>query len=213
MFLKQVLKFSTPLRTTSLWTNNPHRTACPCFQEHWYMSYIDLLQRFELWNVSNEVIKLSTCGAITCLNQTSTTLHINCSNCKRPMSNKGWICDRCDWLGSRLAPRLFFFLLLLFLQPWLFALLLPQVQPVCQRVRSVPPCGQRTVCVVSGLQPRRTLGAHHELAQEQRTLPCRLRSPVWVHLKTRCFSGFFWPQADVFKNELLQTSDWVSASL
>ncbi|KAJ3608346.1 hypothetical protein NHX12_025394 [Muraenolepis orangiensis] len=23
-------------------------------QEHWYMSYIDLLQRFELWNVSNE---------------------------------------------------------------------------------------------------------------------------------------------------------------
>lgn len=63
-------------------------------QEHWYMSYIDLLQRFELWNVSNEVIKLSTCSAITCLNQASTTLHINCSNCKRPMSNKGWICDR-----------------------------------------------------------------------------------------------------------------------
>lgn len=59
------------------------------------MSYIDLLQRFELWNVSNEVIKLSTCSAITCLNQTSTTLHINCSNCKRPMSNRGWICDRC----------------------------------------------------------------------------------------------------------------------
>lgn len=58
------------------------------------MSYIDLLQRFELWNVSNEVIKLSTCSAITCLNQASTTLHINCSNCKRPMSNKGWICDR-----------------------------------------------------------------------------------------------------------------------
>lgn len=66
------------------------------FQEHWYMSYIDLLQRFELWNVSNEVIKLSTCGAIMCLNQASTTLHINCSNCKRPMSNKGWICDRYD---------------------------------------------------------------------------------------------------------------------
>lgn len=64
------------------------------FQEHWYMSYIDLLQRFELWNVSNEVIKLSTCSAITGLNQASTTLHINCSNCKRPMNTKGWICDR-----------------------------------------------------------------------------------------------------------------------
>ncbi|KAK7919744.1 hypothetical protein WMY93_011028 [Mugilogobius chulae] len=69
-------------------------------QEHWYMSYIDLLQRFELWNVSNEVIKLSTCSAITSLNQTSTTLHINCSNCKRPMSNKGWICDRCHQCAS-----------------------------------------------------------------------------------------------------------------
>uniref|UniRef100_A0A671REB3 GATOR2 complex protein WDR24 n=1 Tax=Sinocyclocheilus anshuiensis TaxID=1608454 RepID=A0A671REB3_9TELE len=69
-------------------------------QEHWYMSYIDLLQRFELWNVSNEVIKLSTCGGIMCLNQASTTLHINCSNCKRPMSNKGWICDRCHQCAS-----------------------------------------------------------------------------------------------------------------
>uniref|UniRef100_A0A3Q2SPK9 GATOR2 complex protein WDR24 n=1 Tax=Fundulus heteroclitus TaxID=8078 RepID=A0A3Q2SPK9_FUNHE len=72
-------------------------------QEHWYMSYIDLLQRFELWNVSNEVIKLSTCSAITCLNQTSTTLHINCTNCKRPMSNKGWICDRCRQCASACA--------------------------------------------------------------------------------------------------------------
>lgn len=69
-------------------------------------------------------------------------------------------------------------------QSWRFVSLL-QVQPVRQRVRSVPPCGERTVCVVSGLQPRRTPGAHHELAQEQRTLPCRLWSPVWVHLKTR----------------------------
>nr|XP_006637123.1 PREDICTED: WD repeat-containing protein 24 [Lepisosteus oculatus]XP_015215489.1 PREDICTED: WD repeat-containing protein 24 [Lepisosteus oculatus]XP_015215490.1 PREDICTED: WD repeat-containing protein 24 [Lepisosteus oculatus] len=69
-------------------------------QEHWYASYIDLLQRFELWNVANEVIKLSTCSAISCLNQASTTLHINCSNCKRPMSSKGWICDRCHQCAS-----------------------------------------------------------------------------------------------------------------
>lgn len=86
----------------------PSSNCVSIFQEHWYMSYIDLLQRFELWNVSNEVIKLSTCSAITCLNQTSTTLHINCSNCKRPMSNKGWICDRYEWLGSRLVAYLFF---------------------------------------------------------------------------------------------------------
>ncbi|XP_056389997.1 GATOR complex protein WDR24 [Hyla sarda] len=72
-------------------------------QEHWFTSYIDLLQRFKLWNVSNQVIKLSTCSAINCMNQASTTLHINCSNCKRPMSNKGWICDRCRQCASMCA--------------------------------------------------------------------------------------------------------------
>ncbi|KAM4602311.1 GATOR2 complex protein WDR24 [Discoglossus pictus] len=72
-------------------------------QEHWFTSYVDLLQRFKLWNVSNQVIKLSTCSAINCLNQASTTLHINCSNCKRPMSNKGWICDRCRQCASMCA--------------------------------------------------------------------------------------------------------------
>ncbi|XP_026880608.2 GATOR complex protein WDR24 isoform X1 [Electrophorus electricus] len=75
-------------------------------QEHWYMSYIELLQRFELWNVSNEVIKLSTCSAITCLNQASTTLHINCSNCKRPMNNKGWICDRFKLEGKQVGTNI-----------------------------------------------------------------------------------------------------------
>ncbi|XP_007903057.1 GATOR complex protein WDR24 isoform X2 [Callorhinchus milii] len=72
-------------------------------QEHWYTSYIDVLQRFKLWNVSNQVIKLSTCSSINCLNQESTTLHINCSNCKRPMSSKGWICDRCRQCASMCA--------------------------------------------------------------------------------------------------------------
>ncbi|XP_078388148.1 GATOR2 complex protein WDR24-like [Cetorhinus maximus] len=64
-------------------------------QEHWYTSYIDLLQRFQLWNVANEVIKLSTCRSINCLNQASTTLHVNCNNCKRPMNTRGWMCERC----------------------------------------------------------------------------------------------------------------------
>lgn len=74
------------LGTLTSWT--------PCTQEHWYTSYIDLLQRFCLWNVSNEVVKLSTSRAVSCLNQASTTLHVNCSHCKRPMSSRGWVCDR-----------------------------------------------------------------------------------------------------------------------
>lgn len=57
-----------------------------------------------------------------------------------------------------------------------------QVPPVCQCMRRVSPCGEGTVRVVSGLQPRWTSGAHDELAQKQRSLPCRLRSPVRVHL-------------------------------
>lgn len=27
--------------------------------EHWFLSYIDLLQRFQLWNVANQVIQLA----------------------------------------------------------------------------------------------------------------------------------------------------------
>lgn len=76
---------------------SPHR------QEHWYTSYIDLLQRFCLWNVSNQVVKLSTSRAISCLNQASTTLHVNCSHCKRPMSSRGWVCDRCHRCASMCA--------------------------------------------------------------------------------------------------------------
>lgn len=72
-------------------------------QEHWYTSYIDLLQRFCLWNVSNEVVKLSTSRAVSCLNQASTTLHVNCSHCKRPMSSRGWVCDRCHRCASMCA--------------------------------------------------------------------------------------------------------------
>uniref|UniRef100_A0A8C9IYG6 GATOR2 complex protein WDR24 n=1 Tax=Panthera tigris altaica TaxID=74533 RepID=A0A8C9IYG6_PANTA len=72
-------------------------------QEHWYTSYIDLLQRFCLWNVSNQVVKLSTSRAVSCLNQASTTLHVNCSHCKRPMSSRGWVCDRCHRCASMCA--------------------------------------------------------------------------------------------------------------
>lgn len=74
-------------------SSEPFSTVPP-HQEHWYTSYIDLLQRFCLWNVSNEVVKLSTSRAVSCLNQASTTLHVNCSHCKRPMSSRGWVCDR-----------------------------------------------------------------------------------------------------------------------
>lgn len=149
-------------------------------QEHWYTSYIDLLQRFCLWNVSNEVVKLSTSRAVSCLNQASTTLHVNCSHCKRPMSSRGWVCDR--WvcragLGSRRgtpnSSRA---------EPPPACL---QVPPLRQHVRRLPPCGQGAVCVVPGLQPRRPPAAHHEVAGRQLPLPGWLRPPVRVLLTGR----------------------------
>lgn len=76
--------------------------SLPCPQEHWYTSYIGLLRRFCLWSVSNQVVKLSTSRAISCLSQASTTLHVNCSHCKRPM-NGGAGCGRCRRCASMCA--------------------------------------------------------------------------------------------------------------
>lgn len=139
----------------------------PTLQEHWYTSYIDLLQRFRLWNVSNEVVKLSTSQAVSCLNQASTTLHVNCSHCKRPMSSRGWVCDRWGYGGSSLgalgSPKT--------PAEVLYCL---QVPPLCQHVCCLPPRGQGSVRVVPGLQPRRPPATHHEVVGGQLPVPCRL---------------------------------------
>uniref|UniRef100_UPI00358FE193 GATOR2 complex protein WDR24 isoform X1 n=1 Tax=Myxine glutinosa TaxID=7769 RepID=UPI00358FE193 len=58
-------------------------------QEHWYLSYLELLQRFRLWDVATQVIRLSTCAAISALNHDSTSLNLNCSSCRRALGAKG----------------------------------------------------------------------------------------------------------------------------
>ncbi|XP_032814997.2 GATOR2 complex protein WDR24 isoform X2 [Petromyzon marinus] len=69
-------------------------------QEHWYTAYLELLHRFKLWSVATQVIRLSTCEAVNILNQTSTSLHLNCSACKRSLDGKGWLCDKCRQCAS-----------------------------------------------------------------------------------------------------------------
>uniref|UniRef100_A0A8C4R702 GATOR2 complex protein WDR24 n=1 Tax=Eptatretus burgeri TaxID=7764 RepID=A0A8C4R702_EPTBU len=69
-------------------------------QEHWYLSYLELLQRFRLWDVATQVIRLSTCAAISALNHDSTSLNLNCSSCRRALGAKGWLCDRCRRCAS-----------------------------------------------------------------------------------------------------------------
>ncbi|RWS31020.1 WD repeat-containing protein 24-like protein [Leptotrombidium deliense] len=64
--------------------------------EFWFHSYIDLLSRYELWNVVSQIICLSPVRNINLLNQTSTTVYSNCGNCLKPLSGKvAWICEKC----------------------------------------------------------------------------------------------------------------------
>uniref|UniRef100_A0A7N5KLS6 GATOR2 complex protein WDR24 n=1 Tax=Ailuropoda melanoleuca TaxID=9646 RepID=A0A7N5KLS6_AILME len=59
------------------------------------------------------------------------------------------------------------------------------VPPLRQHVRRLPPRGQGSVRVVPGLQSRRPLAAHHEVAGGQLPLPRGLRPPVRVLLTRR----------------------------
>lgn len=65
-------------------------------RESWYYSYIDLLSKFQLWNVMAQVINLSPLQNINSINQTSTTIYTTCGSCLRPLNGKvSWLCDRC----------------------------------------------------------------------------------------------------------------------
>ena len=65
-------------------------------RESWYHSYIDLLSKFQLWNVMAQVINLSPLQNINSINQTSTTIYTTCGTCNRPLNGRvGWICERC----------------------------------------------------------------------------------------------------------------------
>lgn len=65
-------------------------------RESWYHSYIDLLSKYQLWNVMAQVINLSPLQNINSINQTSTTIYTTCGTCNRPLNGRvGWICERC----------------------------------------------------------------------------------------------------------------------
>ncbi|XP_054161603.1 GATOR complex protein WDR24-like [Oppia nitens] len=66
-------------------------------QQQWYQSYIDLLSRFELWNVANTVIRLCPHPYINTINHSSTTIYSTCGMCRKALvSRVGWICERCN---------------------------------------------------------------------------------------------------------------------
>ena len=55
----------------------------------------ELLGRFSLWSICNEVIKLSHLPQIAMMNQQSTIIHLRCNKCNKPLLRCGWLCDRC----------------------------------------------------------------------------------------------------------------------
>lgn len=73
----------------------------PALQEDWFFSYIELLGRFKLWTIANYVIKLSNLHQVSILNQQSTSIHVNCNVCQRPLHRSGWLCDRCKTITNQ----------------------------------------------------------------------------------------------------------------
>ncbi|XP_055321003.1 GATOR complex protein WDR24 isoform X1 [Sitodiplosis mosellana] len=69
--------------------------------EYWLISYIDLLQRHQFWREATEVVKLSWLRRVCQVNQQSTSVHINCGDCGRLVSNSvSCYCNKCKSLQS-----------------------------------------------------------------------------------------------------------------
>jgi len=65
--------------------------------EHWFLSYVDLLQRLQLFTKANEIVRLCPLGSVNTMNHESTTVHSSCGNCGKILArNSGtWWCERC----------------------------------------------------------------------------------------------------------------------
>ena len=69
----------------------------PEVKEEWFLSYLELLSRLQLWEVSTKVIKLSKIPTIMVLNQDSTGINTICGGCNKPMTSlRGSFCNRCS---------------------------------------------------------------------------------------------------------------------
>lgn len=74
---------------------------CSDLQEYWLLTYIDVLQRHQFWNEATEIVKLSWLQSVCQVNQQSTSVHVNCGDCGRLVSNKmGCYCAKCKSLQS-----------------------------------------------------------------------------------------------------------------
>ena len=56
---------------------------------------VELLARFKLWTISNDLINICHLDTISMMNQQSTTINVTCNQCSRNVTRVGWLCDRC----------------------------------------------------------------------------------------------------------------------
>lgn len=70
-------------------------------KEYWLLSYIDLLQRHQFWHEATKIVKLAWLRRVCQVNQQSTSVHINCGDCGRLVSNSvSCYCSKCKSLQS-----------------------------------------------------------------------------------------------------------------
>lgn len=66
-------------------------------QEKWFLAYIDLLSRFQLWSVATQVTRLSRVPNIQQLNQNSTNVNLCCGSCGKVNHGIGpFTCKNCN---------------------------------------------------------------------------------------------------------------------
>lgn len=64
-------------------------------QEFWIMSYIELLHRYQLWNVATNIMNNCSIPAVQEVNQQSTSVVTACGTCNRNLGKTPSFCEKC----------------------------------------------------------------------------------------------------------------------
>lgn len=64
-------------------------------QEFWVLSYIELLQRYQLWNEATRVMNVCQLAGVRETNQQSTSVLTGCGTCNKTLTNIPWYCEKC----------------------------------------------------------------------------------------------------------------------
>jgi len=72
------------------------RISVPLLEmRQWSMAYVEILRRLQLWEPANVIIRYSTDSAVRVMNQGSTSVHLGCAKCGKPLTKYGYYCETC----------------------------------------------------------------------------------------------------------------------